>query len=188
MMMQVIRNQSSGSMLLNKLMQSNSVRSYSVGFNALESKYLFRDQFNKVHDSKAIFENKKVVIIGIESESPIDDFQCIPSYVKNAQKFYEKGVDYVICLSNMTVPVLRAKSVSLDFQRQISFLSDVDSKFALDNKVVEELAVPGLGTDKPAIEYKRFAMIVNNGQVVYESVDKSDTCEHTKADITLKKL
>ncbi|KYQ92312.1 hypothetical protein DLAC_06275 [Tieghemostelium lacteum] len=173
-----------------KTIQYNSTRYYTVGFNVLESKNLqFRDQFGKSHNAQSIFSGKKVVLFGIPNTTPVDDFIHIPSYVKNAEKIYKKGVDLIVCLTNSDVPVLRAKSISLDPKRLIAMLSDTESKFAMENQLASEKSEKGLGTEEPLVLTKRYAMIIDNGKITYENIerDENDT-DHTNGESILKHL
>ncbi|EAL61667.1 hypothetical protein DDB_G0291366 [Dictyostelium discoideum AX4] len=168
------------------LIQQN--RRYTTG-NVISNNYLFGDQFGKSHTSKDIFDNKKVVVFGIPGNNPTDDFHQIPSFVKNVDKFYNKGIDNVICLQSADAAILRAKSISLDPLRTIGFLQDKDCKFAVDNALTEDEYLKGLGTESPVHEFKRFALIIDNGRIVFESVEKDPTdYEHTTADVVLKQL
>ncbi|KAN0045102.1 hypothetical protein ACTA71_006630 [Dictyostelium dimigraforme] len=174
--------------LFNKVLVQQQNRTYVSG-NVISSNYLFGDQFGRTHSSKDIFDNKKVVVFGINGNNPTDDFHQIPSFVKNVDKFYKKGIDNVICLQSADAAILRAKSMSLDPLRTIGFLQDKDCKFAIDNALTEDEYLKGLGTSTPVHEFKRFALIIDNGRIVFESVEKDPSeYEHTNAAAVLKQL
>ncbi|EGC37017.1 hypothetical protein DICPUDRAFT_150406 [Dictyostelium purpureum] len=175
----------SRSQLFSKTLTQN-IRSFVSG-NLITSDYVFRDQYGNSHSSRDIFDNKKVVVFGIPGDNPTDTFHHIPSFVKSSGKIYGKA-DSIICLQNSDVPILRAKSMSLDPKRTIGFLQDPASKFAEDNALCENENL-NQGTDSPVPEYKRFALIVDNGRIVFESVEKNvDEWNHTDAETILKKL
>eukprot|EP01132_Coremiostelium_polycephalum_P009046 gene9046-11081_t len=144
---------------------------YTVGSNLNTSSVTFKDQFGNSHQPSEIFDNKKVVVFGIPGDNPIDDFHQVPSFTKHADQIYKKGVDFIVCLSNADVPILRARSISLDPKRSLTHLSDVESKFAVENQLYTVDNSGEIATSSPKYQYKRFAMIVDNGKIVFENVE-----------------
>ncbi|EGG14238.1 hypothetical protein DFA_12008 [Cavenderia fasciculata] len=178
-------------------------RSYAVGTNVLATPHSFVDQFNKIHSSNQIFEGKKVVVVGIPGNNPIDTFHHVPSFTKNADKIFAKGVDYIVCLSTYDVPILRANRISLDPLNRVmiiisttsliltilTHLSDTNAAFAKEYNLAEEKYLPTTNSNAPVDRFKRFALIVNNGKVVYEGLEKDQNeCSATNAEAVLKNL
>ncbi|GAM25730.1 hypothetical protein SAMD00019534_089050 [Acytostelium subglobosum LB1] len=169
------------------------VRHYTVGTNVFKTcpeGLTFIDQANRKHPIKDIFSNKNVVVVGCTGLHPVDQFQLIPSYVKNADKIYSKGVDYIVSLSTLDAPMLKANRISLDPKIRLTHLCDENAEFAEANKLCEDINMESLGVmDASVRRYKRFVLIVNNGNIVYESAESNpDDCSHTDATAVLAHL
>ncbi|EFA79029.1 hypothetical protein PPL_08498 [Heterostelium album PN500] len=168
---------------------SFTLRNYAVGQNVLNKTNYFLDQRYNKHNVNDIFANKKVVVVGIPGNSPVDTFQHVPSFVNNCDKIYSKGVNYIVCLSTLDPPMLKANRISLDPNQRLTHLCDENGAFAEELHLCQDLEVHGLGVKAPYVKLRRFALIVDNGNIVFESIEKhDDDYSHTDAETILKNL
>lgn len=108
-----------------------------------------------------IFADKKVVMFAVPGAyTPTCSNAHLPGYVSNAQKFLDKGVDTIVCLSVNDVFVMGAWGEEQN-AKDVLMLADGSAKFT--NAVGIELDLTDLGL---GVRSDRYAMIVNDGVVV----------------------
>ncbi|CBN78919.1 Peroxyredoxin [Ectocarpus siliculosus] len=107
-----------------------------------------------------IFAGKKVVICGVPGAfTPTCDDNHLPSFIANADKFKEKGVDTVACMSVNDAFVMSRWIKSLDAEDKVTMLADGGAVFAEESGLCVKTGKFG-GT-----RLQRLAMIVNDGTI-----------------------
>ncbi len=107
------------------------------------------------------FASRKVVLFAIPGAfTPTCHARHIPSYVSNAEKLKEKGVDEVVCMAVNDPFVLAAEAEATGAAGKLACLSDGNAEFTKALGLELDGSGIGLGTRS-----QRFAMIVNDGVV-----------------------
>lgn len=133
----------------------------------------------EVMSTKDIFDNKKVVLLGIPGAfTPVCSVQC-PSFNLTATQYQSKGVQTVACTAVNDAFVMDAWGKSMGADR-VLMLADGDAAFAKAVGLTVEPA--GMG-----VRSKRYAMIVDNCQVKYLGVDEGQV-KLSSAEEVLKHL
>lgn len=113
----------------------------------------------------ALFANKKVVMFAVPGAfTPTCSEKHLPGYVALASEFKAKGVDDIMCLSVNDAFVMHAWGESQN-AGELKMLADGNGAFT--NAL-------GLGVNTGAfggIRSRRYAMIIDNGQVTYLNVE-----------------
>ena len=123
-----------------------------------------------------LFAHRKVVLFAVPGAfTPTCDKNHLPSFLRNIDAILAKGIDAVLCTSTNDVFVLNAWAEATGAKGRIEFLSDGNAEFAKALGLSTDATGFGLG-----IRSKRYAMIVDQGKVLWMAVE--DTL--SKADVS----
>ncbi|CAM9702622.1 unnamed protein product [Ascophyllum nodosum] len=107
-----------------------------------------------------IFSGKKVVICGVPGAfTPTCSDNHLPSFIALHDKFKEKGVDTVACMSVNDAFVMSRWIKSLDAADKVTMLGDGGGVFAEESGLNVKTGKFG------GIRLQRLAMIVNDGTI-----------------------
>ncbi len=158
--------------------------SISVGDRLPDATFIFRGPDGP--DSVALetkTKGRKVVIFSLPGPfTPTCSNAHMPSFVRTADRFFEKGVDEIICITVADVHVLAEwGKVSGANEAGITLLSDADSSYTRSI---------GMAFDAPPVGFYgrpvRHAMIVEDGVVRVLQIEESrSTCEMTGGETLL---
>jgi len=133
-----------------------------------------------------IFANKKVVVIGVPGAfSGVCSTKHLPPFLTNSKKIKEKGVDDIIVVSVNDHFVMNAWANTLKAEDKVKLYADPTAKFT---KLV------GLDVDVSSSPFgntrsKRYSLIVDNGKVTHENVEKAlGDVDQASAEGVLKQL
>ncbi|KAH9316170.1 hypothetical protein KI387_024797, partial [Taxus chinensis] len=93
-----------------------------------------------------LFRGKKVVLFGLPGAfTGVCSAQHVPSYLKNAEKFKEKGVDSIVCVSVNDPYVMNGWADKLQAKEVIEFYGDFDGRFHKSLELDLDLSAALLG-------------------------------------------
>ena len=108
-----------------------------------------------------IFAEKKVVLFAVPGAyTPTCSNAHLPGFVTNAQQFFDKGIDTIVCLSVNDAFVMGAWGAEKN-AKDVLMLADGSAKFTHAVGIELDLTEMGLG-----VRSDRYAMIVEDGVVV----------------------
>ena len=130
------------------------------------------------------FGGRKVVVFGLPGAfTPTCSAQHVPGFLANADAIAEKGVDAIACISVNDVFVMGAWGVDLGVGDKIEMLADgagdLTGKMGLEFDLIER----GLG-----VRSRRYAMVVEDGEVTHMALEDGPGLEVSSAEETLKAL
>ncbi|MEE8057659.1 MAG: peroxiredoxin [Pseudomonadales bacterium] len=129
-----------------------------------------------------LFDGKKVVMFAVPGAfTPGCSMTHLPGFVVNADKIKAKGVDNIICLAVNDVFVMDAWGKA---QNAEALIMAADGSGDYTKTLDLELDASGFGM---GIRSKRYAMVVDDGEVMYLGVD-SKGIEHSAADAVMEVL
>uniref|UniRef100_A0A0D6R3P1 Glutaredoxin-dependent peroxiredoxin n=1 Tax=Araucaria cunninghamii TaxID=56994 RepID=A0A0D6R3P1_ARACU len=115
-----------------------------------------------------LFGGKKVVIFGLPGAfTGVCSAQHVPSYLKNAQKFKEKGVDSIICVAVNDPYVMNGWAEKLQAKEAIEFYGDFDGRFHKSLQLDLDLSAALLGPRS-----QRWSAFVDDGKIKVLNVEK----------------
>ncbi|EPS60020.1 hypothetical protein M569_14783, partial [Genlisea aurea] len=115
-----------------------------------------------------IFKDKKIVIFGLPGAfTGVCTSAHVPSYVRNIEKFKEKGVDSVICVSVNDPYVMNGWAEKLQAKDVIDFYGDFDGSFHKKLELTTDLSAALLGPRS-----QRWSAYVVDGDVKVLNVEK----------------
>jgi len=131
------------------------------------------------------FKGKKVVVFGTPGAyTPVCTNQHLPSFVENADKLKEAGVDAIVCVAVNDPFVLKAWSEQLKADGKVTVLSDWNAALVKNLGLDIDLSAAGLG-----VRSKRFSLIIDNGKITHQNVEaKPGDFTVTGADTILQQL
>jgi len=162
-----------------------SVRGYAVGGSVIGSPSGLRGLDGKEVDAKSLFAGKKVAVVGVPGAfTPVCSTKHVPSFLQNLEKLL-KSVDNVAVISVNDHHVMKAWADSLkSSNNKLTFLADPDATFVKRIGLDINLGGAGLGTRS-----KRYTLLVNDGKITHENVEKSPADFNvTSADVLLKQI
>lgn len=156
--------------------------SIKVGDKLPEATFtIMQDGGPKQVSTSELFAGKRVALFGVPGAfTPTCSEQHLPGFLGHAEALKAKGVDAVACTAVNDVFVLEAWAKERGADGVITMLADGSAAFAKALGLDADLGAFGLGTRS-----KRYAMIVEDGNVKYLAVEDSPP-EHSKA--TAEKL
>jgi peroxiredoxin len=126
-----------------------------------------------------LFADKKVILFAVPGAfTPTCSEAHLPGYVVNADKFKEKGVHSIICLSVNDAFVMKAWGDSQNAE-EIIMLADGDGAFT--NEIGLAMETGSFGGNRS----QRYAMLVENGVVKELNIEQPKQFETSKAEIML---
>ena len=108
-----------------------------------------------------IFQGKRVVLFAVPGAfTPTCSAKRLPGFVAKAERFTEKGVDTVACLSVNDVFVMDAWGKDQSAQGKVLMLADGNGDFAKALQLDMDARGFGMG-----LRSQRFALVANDGVV-----------------------
>ncbi len=129
------------------------------------------------------FKNKKVILFGVPGAyTSVCSKKHLPSYISMHDKFKEKGIDHIICLSANDPFVMNAWGKENNVGNKIIMLGDPFLNFIKDIGADVDKSGRGLG-----IRSNRYTMFVDNMKVIKLQEEKdTGTCEISAAENFIK--
>ena len=130
-----------------------------------------------------ILKNKKSVIFGLPGAyTSVCSAKHLPGYVNNSEKFKQKGIDQIICMSVNDPFVMNAWGKENDVGDKIIMVGDPFLNFTKAIGAEVDKSGRGLG-----IRSNRYTMFVNNLKVIKIQEEKdTGSCEISAAENFLK--
>jgi glutaredoxin/glutathione-dependent peroxiredoxin len=128
---------------------------------------------------------RKVILFAVPGAyTPTCDSAHMPSFVRTADRFREKGIDEIICVSVNDAHVMRYWGQSTGAtDAGITLLADPDAAFT---------TAIGLVFSNPAVgmlnRSRRYAMLVEDGVVTSFHLEKPGVCEVSTGEAMLAEL
>ena len=124
-------------------------------------------------------KNKKVILFGLPGAyTSVCSKKHLPSYINMYDKFKEKGIDHLICLSVNDPFVMNAWGKENSVDNKIIMIGDPFLNFTRDIGADVDKSGRGLG-----IRSNRYTMFVNNMRVIKLQEEKdTGTCEISAAE------
>ena len=128
-------------------------------------------------------KNKKSVIFGLPGAyTSVCSAKHLPGYVKNSEKYKEKGVDQIICMSVNDPFVMNAWGKENNVGNKILMMGDPFLNFTKAIGAEVDKSGRGLG-----IRSNRYTMLIDNLKVVKIQEEKdTGSCEISAAENFLK--
>ncbi|RBM28387.1 peroxiredoxin [Vibrio tarriae] len=134
------------------------------------------------HSVNTLFANKKVVLFAVPGAyTPTCSEAHLPGYVVLADKFKEKGVDMIACVSVNDAFVMKAWGEAQNAS-EIFMLADGDASFT--KALGLEMDTGNFG----GVRSQRYAMVIENNVVTLLNVEPPKTFELSKAETVLASL
>ena len=132
---------------------------------------------------KDFFKNKKVILFGVPGAfTSVCSKKHLPSYINMYERFKEKGVDHIICISANDPFVMNAWGKENNVDNKIIMLGDPFLNFTKDIGADVDKSGRGLG-----IRSSRYTMFVENMKVIKLQEEKdTSTCEISAAENFIK--
>ena len=129
------------------------------------------------------FKNKKVILFGVPGAyTSVCSKKHLPSYINMYDKFKERGIDHIICLSVNDPFVMNAWGKENKVDNKIIMLGDPFLNFTKDIGADVDKSGRGLG-----IRSNRYTMFVDNMKVIKLQEEKdTGTCEISAAENFIK--
>lgn len=134
------------------------------------------------HSVNTLFANKKIVLFAVPGAfTPTCSEAHLPGYVVLADKFKEKGVDMIACVSVNDAFVMKAWGEAQNAS-EIAMLADGDASFT--QALGLEMDTGNFG----GVRSQRYAMVIENNVVTLLNVEPPKTFELSKAETVLASL
>lgn len=134
------------------------------------------------HQVSELFAGKKVVLFAVPGAfTPTCSEAHLPGYVVLADKFQEKGVDLIACVSVNDAFVMKAWGEAQNAS-ELMMLGDGDASFT--KALGLEMDTAGFG----GVRSQRYAMVVEDGIVTLLNVEAPSEFEASKAEVILEAI
>ena len=132
---------------------------------------------------ESLLKNKKSVIFGLPGAyTSVCSAKHLPGYVKNSEKYKEKGVDQIICISVNDPFVMNAWGKENNVGDKIIMMGDPFLNFTKAIGAEVDKTGRGLG-----IRSNRYTMLVDNLKIIKIQEEKdTGSCEISAAENFLK--
>ena len=134
------------------------------------------------HNTQELFANKKVVMFAVPGAfTPTCSVSHLPGYVVLADELKAKGIDAIMCLSVNDAFVMNAWVESQNAEN-IMMLADGDGSYT---------KILGLNMDTATfggVRSQRYAMIIDNGEVISLHIEQPKSFEVSKAEFILEQF
>jgi glutaredoxin/glutathione-dependent peroxiredoxin len=129
-----------------------------------------------------LFKGKKVVLFAVPGAfTPGCSITHLPGFVVNADKIKNKGVDNIVCLGVNDAFVMDAWGKSQNAE-EIIMAADGNAEYTQSLGLELDARGHGMG-----LRSKRYAMVVDNGNVTYLGVDEKGV-EKSSAEAVIEHL
>ena len=134
-------------------------------------------------DIQSFLKNKKSVIFGLPGAyTSVCSAKHLPGYVKNSEKYKEKGIDQIICISVNDPFVMNAWGKENNVGDKIIMIGDPFLNFTKAIGAEVDKSGRGLG-----IRSNRYTMLVDNLKIIKIQEEKdTGSCEISAAENFLK--
>jgi peroxiredoxin len=124
------------------------------------------------------FKGKKVVLFGLPGAyTSVCSAKHLPGYADNYEKYKNKGIDYIVCISVNDPFVMDAWGKSQNVGNKIVMMADPFLNFTRSIGADVDKSAKGLG-----IRSNRYAMLIDNLKVVKLQEEKdAGACEISAA-------
>ncbi len=130
-----------------------------------------------------LFTGKKIVLFAVPGAfTPTCTQAHLPSFVANADKITEKGVDRIVCMSVNDPFVMGAWGKSQNAEHLL-MAADGSATFTKALGLELDLIERGLG-----IRSQRFSMIVDDGKITHLNIEEGPAFEVSSAEKILEQL
>ena len=152
---------------------------------SVELFYLDNDNVVKTISSNSLFENQKVILIGVPGAfTKVCSAQHLPGYVKNFEVAKQKGVTKIICVSVNDPNVMKAWGENQKVEDKIFMASDPYCEFTKLIGAEIDRTEKGLG-----MRSARYTMLIDNNVVkVIKEEEETGICEISAAENFLKDI
>jgi peroxiredoxin len=131
-----------------------------------------------------LFSGKKVVLFAVPGAfTPTCTAEHLPGYVRQSETIRKKGVEEIICLSVNDPFVMEAWGKKQAVEGKVSMVSDGSGRFSRAMGLEIDLRTAGFG-----LRSKRYAMIVDDGEIVHLNVEDGLGLETSDASTMLDLL
>ena len=132
---------------------------------------------------QSFLKNKKSVIFGLPGAyTSVCSAKHLPGYVKNSEKYKQKGIDQIICMSVNDPFVMNAWGKENNVGDKIIMMGDPFLNFTKAIGAEVDKSVRGLG-----IRSNRYTMLVDNLKIIKIQEEKdTGSCEISAAENFLK--
>ena len=114
-----------------------------------------------------LFSGKKVILFAVPGAfTPTCTAEHLPGYVGQSEAIRKKGVEEIICLSVNDPFVMEAWGKTQAVEGKVSMVSDGSGRFSRAMGLESDLRTAGFG-----LRSKRYAMIVDDGEIVHLNVE-----------------
>lgn len=132
---------------------------------------LFENTPGNIIMSQELFKGKRAILFGVPGAfTPGCSKTHLPGYVQDFEKFKNKGIDLIACVSVNDPFVMQAWGEAHKAENKVRMLADTFGEFA------NEL---GVALDSEAIfghkRMKRFSMVLDNGKVEMFNLEADGT-------------
>ena len=131
-----------------------------------------------------LFAGKKAVLFSVPGAfTPTCSAKHLPGFVQNADAFFEKGVDLIVCTAVNDVFVMDAWGKAQGVGDKIVMLADGNGEFV----TALGLALDGRGFGMGQ-RGQRFSMIIEDGKVTELNIEEPGAFHVSSAEHTLSQL
>jgi glutaredoxin/glutathione-dependent peroxiredoxin len=131
-----------------------------------------------------LFSQRKVVLFAVTGAfTPDCSDDHLPSFIRNADRLKQQGIDKIVCISVNDPYVMDIWSKTKDPEGKLLMLADANGD--LTTKMGMDADVSNLGLGKRS---QRYAAIVEDGVIKSLDVDEMGEVKVSKADKILEKL
>lgn len=129
------------------------------------------------------FSNRKVVLFAVPGAfTPTCSAQHLPGFVDHSTEILAKGVDEIACMAVNDVFVMNAWGKSANVS-DITMLADGNAEFTRALGLEMDASAFGMGE-----RCQRFALVVDDGEVVHLAVEKPGEFQVSSAESVLASL
>jgi len=115
-----------------------------------------------------LFKGKKIALFGLPGAfTGVCTSSHVPSFLKNCDKFKEKGVDSIVCVAVNDPYTMNGWAEKLGAKGKIKFFGDFDGKFHKSLGLGHDLSGALLGPRS-----QRYAMFVDDGNIKVLNVEE----------------
>ncbi len=135
-------------------------------------------------DTLEMTKGKKVVLFAVPGAfTPTCSAKHLPGFVQHADKFFDKGVDQIVCMAVNDAFVMKAWGEQAGVGSKILMLADGNAEFS--KALGLELDGSGYGM---GLRSQRFALLIEDGKVTDVQVDSGGAFEVSSAEYMLNRV